>query len=95
MTYSADCNKTRSGRVTFFALATALALLLMPMQATPAEAGPFRGALGGALIGGIFGVPILGAVVGGMRGAARDRRRSRNRYYYRGRMNRRSRRYRR
>jgi len=96
MKYFANHNKTRFGRVTFVALATAMALLLVPMQATPAKAGALGGAFGGALFGGMLGVPILGAMTGAMiGGAAKDRKRRRKAYYYQNRMNNRYGRYRR
>jgi len=87
MTYSADYRKTRFGRVTFVAVALALALLLMPMQATPAKAGVLGGAFGGALMGGLIGGRggmIGGAIMGGMiGGAAKAAKRNRRKYYNR------------
>jgi hypothetical protein len=96
MNYSTDYSKTRFGRVTFITLATAAALLLMPMQATPAKAGALGGALGGALFGGLLGVPILGAVMGGViGGAAKDKKRRRRANSYQQQMDNRQRPYRR
>lgn len=78
MNNSANYSKTGFVRVTFITLATASALLLTPMQATPAKANALGGALGGAIFGGILGVPIIGAVSGAMiGGAAADRKRRR------------------
>lgn len=93
MSNSADYNKTGFVRVTFIALATASALLLMPMHATPAKANALGGAIGGAIFGGILGVPIIGAMSGAIiGGAAADRKKRRKRYYYQQQMDRRYRR---
>jgi hypothetical protein len=95
MTHSTQNRKTGFGGVTVITLTTAAAILLMPMQATPARATALGGAIGGAVLGGIMGVPIMGAMSGAIiGGAAADRKRRRKaERRYRKQMNHRYRQY--
>jgi hypothetical protein len=77
-------------------LALAASIAVSPVETRVAEAGVLGGALGGALFGGLIGGRggmIGGAIVGGVVGGiAKNERRRRDRaYYYRGRMDARSR----